>query len=370
MRYEVLHKDKSSNARLGLLRTRHGIVQTPVFMPVGTQGTVKAITPFALEEIGVEMIMGNAYHLYLRPGTKLIKKAGGLHKFMNWQGPILTDSGGYQVFSLAILRKVTDKGVEFQSHIDGSQHFIGHWECLKIQDELGSDIAMVLDVCAPYPCVFEEAKLAMERTLSWARESKKVKMQNQAMVFGIVQGSTYKELRCECAKQLVDMDFDGYAIGGVSVGEPPELIYDIVDYTLPLLPDNKPKYIMGMGTPEDILESISHGADMFDCIIPTRYGRTATAFTSAGKINLRNAAYTDDLRPVDSKCDCYLCRNFTRAYIRHLFYANEMLGPQLLSIHNVYFYINLMKDVKNAIKENKFLKFKGDFFKNYKLVES
>ncbi|MBU1043851.1 MAG: tRNA guanosine(34) transglycosylase Tgt [Candidatus Omnitrophica bacterium] len=366
MSFQVIHNDKNSKARVGLLNTKRGIIQTPVFMPVGTQATVKAITPYTLEEMGTEIILGNAYHLYLRPGTDLIKKAGGLHKFMNWQGPILTDSGGYQVFSLSILRKITDKGVTFQSHIDGSKHFIGPKECLEIQDILGSDICMVLDECSPYPCEYEDAKIAVERTLKWAEISRKVELNSGNKIFAIVQGSTFKDLRHDCAEKLVDMDFDGYAVGGVSVGEPPELIYEIVEYTLPLLPDNKPKYIMGMGTPEDILESVGHGADMFDCIIPTRYGRTAHAFTAKGKLNLRNAAYTDDLSPVDPECDCYLCKNFTRAYVRHLFYAKEMLGPQLLSQHNVHFYLNMIKQIRIAIKQDRFIQFKADFLKKYK----
>ncbi|MCG2712004.1 MAG: tRNA guanosine(34) transglycosylase Tgt [Candidatus Omnitrophica bacterium] len=368
MSFKLVHQDKNSKARLGLLETKRGIIQTPVFMPVGTQATVKAISPAALEEMGAEIILGNAYHLYLRPGTRLIKKAGGLHKFMNWHGPILTDSGGYQVFSLSILRKVTDKGVKFQSHIDGSAHFIGPRECLEIQDILGSDICMVLDECAAYPCEYENAKIAMKRTLDWAGISRKVKLNSGNKVFAIVQGSTYEDLRGPCARELVDMDFDGYAVGGVSVGEPPELIYKIVDYTLPLLPESKPKYIMGMGTPEDILECIGLGADMFDCIIPTRYGRTANAFTTKGKINLRNAAFTEDLSPVDPECDCYLCKNFTRAYVRHLFYAKEMLGPQLLSSHNVHFYINLIKQVREAIAADKFNEFKKRFLEKYKNI--
>jgi queuine tRNA-ribosyltransferase len=365
MSFKVIHNDKNSKARLGLLNTKRGIIQTPVFMPVGTQATVKAISPSQLEEMGAEIILGNAYHLYLRPGTELIKKAGGLHKFMNWHGPILTDSGGYQVFSLSLLRKISDEGVKFQSHIDGSTHFIGPKECLEIQDVLGSDICMVLDECSPYPCEYEDAKIAVERTLKWAKISRKVRLKSQNKVFGIVQGSTFKDLRAECAKQLVDLDFDGYAVGGVSVGEPSELIYEIVGYTLPLLPDNKPKYIMGMGTPEDILESIAQGADMFDCIIPTRYGRTANAFTSQGRLNLRNAAFADDLSPVDQECDCYLCRNFTRAYVRHLFYANEMLGPQLLSAHNIHFYLNMIRKSRQAIQANRFIEFKDDFLKKY-----
>ncbi len=365
MDFSIIHKDTTSKARLGALRTSRGIVQTPVFMPVGTQATVKALTPFDLEEIGAEIILSNAYHLYLRPGTKIIKNAGGLHNFMNWHSPILTDSGGYQVFSLSILRKVNDAGVTFQSHIDGSTHFIGPRECLQIQDDLGTDIRMALDECVAYPASFDDANIAVKRTLEWAKISRDPKMDNNAMLFGIVQGSTYKELRSYCAQQLTAMGFDGYAIGGVSVGETPELIYDIISYTAPFLPEYKPRYVMGMGTPQDILESIAFGVDMFDCIIPTRYGRTGAAFTSTGKINLRNAAYTEDFSPIDNECDCYLCKNFSRAYVRHLFYANEMLGPELLSLHNVYFYIKLINKARQAIAEDRFLEFKNDFLKKY-----
>ncbi|MCP4650006.1 MAG: tRNA guanosine(34) transglycosylase Tgt [PVC group bacterium] len=366
MSFKLIHNDKNSKARLGELKTAHGKVQTPVFMPVGTQATVKALTPQMLNESGAEIILGNAYHLYLRPGTELIKAAGGLHKFMSWDKPILTDSGGYQVFSLAILRKINDEGVHFQSHIDGSKHFIGPKECLEIQKDLGSDICMILDECAAYPCEHDYARVAMERTLKWAQISREQQLSPSQMMFGIVQGSTYEDLRQECAEKLVAMDFDGYAVGGVSVGEPAELIYKIVAHTLPFLPENKPRYIMGMGTPEDILESIGHGADMFDCIIPTRYGRTANAFTMKGKLNLRNAQYTEDLTPVDDTCDCYTCKNFTRAYIRHLFYAHEMLGPTLLSLHNIHFYINLIKNARQAIQEDRFLKFKAKFLSQSK----
>lgn len=365
MIFKIVHKDKNSQARLGLLHTARGIVQTPVFMPVGTQATVKAVPPFVLEEIGVEMILGNAYHLYLRPGVKIVKKAGGLHKFMNWHGPILTDSGGYQVFSLALLRKVTDDGVWFQSHIDGSAHFIGPKECLNIQEALGSDIYMVLDECVGYPCSYDQARLAVDRTVNWARISRQIKVASKAFVFGIVQGSTYKELRQECAHQLVEMEFNGYAVGGLSVGEPAELIYDIISYTTAFLPETKPRYVMGVGTPPDILESITYGVDMFDCIIPTRYGRTATAFTSTGKLNLRNAVYREDFLPVDPGCSCYSCKNFSRAYIRHLFYANEILGLELLSLHNIFFYTNLMKNARLAISENRFLSFKNAFLAEY-----
>ncbi|MBI4846441.1 MAG: tRNA guanosine(34) transglycosylase Tgt [Candidatus Omnitrophica bacterium] len=369
MSFKILHKEKNTKARTGLLYTARGIVQTPVFMPVGTQATVKALAPRVLEEMGVKMILGNAYHLYLRPGTKIIQQAGGLHKFMNWHAPILTDSGGYQVFSLAILRKVTEQGVRFQSHIDGSAHFIGPKECLKIQDELGSDIRMVLDECVGYPSGYENAKIAVHRTIEWAKISKEVKMRNNGLIFAIVQGSTYKDLRKNCAQKLVDMDFNGYAIGGVSVGESPQLVYDIIDYTMPFLPEEKARYVMGMGTPQDIIESIGFGADMFDCIIPTRYGRTGTAFTSIGKINLKNARYTDDFTPIDHECDCYVCKNYTRAYLRHLFYANEMLGPQFLSVHNVHFYTKLMENIRLAIEQDRFIDFKKEFLTNYHNAE-
>ncbi|MCK5345062.1 MAG: tRNA guanosine(34) transglycosylase Tgt, partial [Candidatus Heimdallarchaeota archaeon] len=329
--------------------------------------TVKALRPDIVEQTGAEIVLGNAYHLYLRPGTKLIKKAGGLHKFMGWRKPILTDSGGYQFFSLAILNKISDEGVKFQSHIDGSSHFVGPKECMQIQKDLGSDICMVLDECAPYPCEPDYAANAVRRTIDWAKKCRDFKLHDGQLVFGIVQGSTYENLREYCAKELTKLDFSGYAVGGVSVGEPSELIYKIVEHTVALLPENKPRYIMGMGTPEDILESIGHGADMFDCIIPTRYGRTANAFTVNGKINLRNAKYTEELIPVDPECDCYVCKNFTRAYIRHLFYAREMLGPELLSLHNMHFYINLIRQSRQAIKEDCFLVFKENFLKKYNI---
>ncbi len=359
--FELLHQDKSCKARLGRLKTLHGSVDTPVFMPVGTQGTVKAVSPAVMQEAKVEMILGNAYHLYLRPGTELIKQAGGLHKFMNWPNPILTDSGGYQVFSLAKLRKVTDAGIEFQSHIDGSTHFIGPEQCLRIQEDLDSDVCMVLDECVSYPSERSAASDAVRRTVDWAAKSRSVKVKPGRLVFGIVQGSTYEDLREECARELVDMNFDGYAVGGVSVGEPAELIYKTISSTLPFLPERLPRYIMGMGTPRDIVESIARGADMFDCIIPTRYGRTGNAFTGTGKINLRNSRFAGDLRPVDSECDCYCCANFSRAYLRHLFMSNEILGLELLSAHNVRFYINLIRRCRAAIASDSFVAFRKEF---------
>ena len=355
--FTVLQKDAHCAARWGELRTAHGNVQTPVFMPVGTQATVKTLSPAVLHEIGVPMILGNAYHLYLRPGTRIIKAAGGLHKFMNWDKPILTDSGGYQVFSLSLLREISDKGVWFQSHLDGSRHFIGPAECLQIQKDLGSDVCMVLDECSPYPCDFDAARTAMERTLAWAEASREIPLASGQAMFAIVQGSTYEDLRQECGQKLVAMDFDGYAVGGVSVGEPPELINRILSVTLPLLPQAKPRYVMGMGTPPDMLRAIALGADMFDCIMPTRYGRNANAFTPQGTMNLRNAAFSEDFTPLEAGCACYTCRGFTRAYLRHLVQAHEILGLQLLTLHNVHFYISLLARARQAIAENRFEEF-------------
>ncbi|MBU0633483.1 MAG: tRNA guanosine(34) transglycosylase Tgt [Candidatus Omnitrophica bacterium] len=366
MDFKILHKDKNCRARTGKFNTLHGEICTPIFMPVATQGTVKALAPVWLDEARVEALLSNAYHLYLRPGLDIISKAGGLHKFMNWPGPIITDSGGYQVFSLALLRKITDEGVNFQSHINGDSHFIGPKECLRIQEAIGSDICMVLDECVAYPCPYEKAKLAVERTLNWAKTARALKLSKGRQIFAIVQGSTFQELRKSCAQELVKLDFDGYAVGGVSVGEPTQLIYDIVSFTLNFLPQDKPRYVMGMGTPQDIIENIGQGADMFDCIIPTRYGRTGTAFTCEGKINLRNSIYANDFNPVDSECGCYGCRNFSRAYLRHLFYANEILGLELLSLHNVYFYTDLIAKIRQAIENDCFLQFKSAFLERYK----
>jgi len=363
--FKLLHQDKNSKARLGKLSTAHGEIDTPCFMPVGTQATVKTLSPKELEESGAQIILSNAYHLFLRPGTEVIKKCGGLHKFMSWNKPILTDSGGYQIFSLALLRKVTDLGVEFQSHIDGLKHLLTPEDVVGIQKDLGSDIMMPLDECVHYPCAKDHAEIAMNRTIDWARRSKSVSVDNQQSLFGIVQGATYEDLRQECAKRIVDIDFDGYAIGGVSVGEPKNLRYNIVNFTSVFLPKDKPRYLMGVGLPQDIIEGVESGVDMFDCVVPTRYGRNGTAFTSVGKLTIRNAPFIKDFGPLDPSCECYTCKNFSRAYLRHLFNTDELLGLRLVSLHNVYFFLDMMQGVRKAIQEDRFLEFKEEFLNSY-----
>ena len=363
--FTLIHQDKNSKARVGKVATAHGEFDTPAFMTVGTHATVKGLMFKDVQGAGAQIILANAYHVFLRPGIEIIKKAGGLHKFMSWDKPILTDSGGYQIFSLALYRKMHERGVEFQSHIDGAKHFLTPEDVIKIQETLGSDIIMPLDECVHYPCTKDESRVAMERTIAWAKRSKDVKQDNGNFLFGIVQGATYEDLRLDCAKRLVDMDFDGYSIGGVSVGESSNLIYNIIELVVGLLPADKPRYAMGIGYPFDIVEAVDRGVDMFDCVIPTRYGRNGTAFTSSGKVTIRNAAYTEDFRPLDSKCGCYVCKNFSRAYLRHLFNAKEMLGLVLLSLHNVYFFLDLMAHVRQAIKEDRFSQFKQMFLINY-----
>ncbi len=365
--FEVVHQSKKGIERLGKLTTAHGVIETPCFMPVGTQGTVKAIAPQELESAGAQIMLSNAYHLFLRPGIELIKKAGGLHKFISWDKPILTDSGGYQIFSLALLRKVNDDGVEFQSHIDGMKHFLTPEDVIGIQQGLGSDIMMPLDECAHYPCSKDHAEIAMNRTISWAKRSKKAIPNNGQALFGIIQGSTYEDLRRECALKIVELDFDGFAVGGISVGEPKNLIYDIVNLVVGFLPKNKPRYLMGVGLPEDIIEAVESGIDMFDCVVPTRYGRNGSAFTSGGKITIRNSPYADDFRSLDPECDCYACKNFSRAYLRHLFNVEEILGLRLVSLHNIHFYLELMRKIREAIREDRFGEFKKRFLGKYKI---
>jgi len=361
IKFELLKKDSSSNARLGKLHTTHGIIDTPVFMPVGTQGTVKTFSPDELKQIGAGIILGNAYHIYMRPGLEIIKKAGGLHKFINWDKAILTDSGGFQIFSLTKLRKINTQGVEFQSHIDGSVHFFTPEKIMEIQSILGSDIIMPLDECTPYPCDRDYACNSMELTIKWLIQSKNFLIQNNNKIqslFAIVQGSTFPDLRQECAEKMAELDLPGYAIGGLSVGEPADLMIEIISATTPKLPQNKPRYLMGSGTPNDVISSVEQGIDMFDCVLPTRNARTGTAFTSFGRMTIRNADYKEDFSPLDPECDCYACKNFSRAYIRHLLNAEEILGLRLVSYHNIYFYIKLLEDIRKAINEDRFQELK------------
>lgn len=368
--FKLIHRDKSTNARLGKLVTARGEIQTPAFMPVGTQATVKAVSSSDLTQLGAQIVLCNAYHLYLRPGVDIIVKAGGLHKFMRWQGPILTDSGGFQIYSLPNFRKIKDEGAEFQSHIDGSKHFLTPEKVVEIQMQLGSDIIMPLDECIGFSENKNYAELAMKRTTEWAERSKRQFKNYQSassnsnhMLFGIVQGSMYLDLREKSAKQIVDLGFDGYAIGGLSVGEPNEITDEITQATVELLPENSVRYSMGIGRPVDLVNAISRGVDLFDCIVPTRYGRTGTVFTYEGKKNLTNSQYSQDFRLIDEDCKCPACsQGYTRAYIRHLFNTYELLGLWLASIHNLHFYLNLMREIRAAIKDNSFAKFKK-FFK-------
>lgn len=369
--FTVRHSDPSCKARRGRLETAHGAIETPVFMPVGTQGTVKALSNDEVKGCGAEIILGNAYHLYLRPGLELIRKAGGLHKFMGWDRPILTDSGGYQVFSLAKLRKISDHGAEFNSHIDGSKHVITPEKAMDIQGILGSDIMMTLDECVHYPAARDYVEQSLDLTTRWARRSKEYLEKRERsgdwrqLLFGIVQGSTYVDLRRKAVEDLVAIGFDGYAIGGVSVGEPEKLIHEIGGYAASLLPADKPRYLMGVGTPPDILEAIAAGVDMFDCVVPTRNGRNGQAFTAEGDLQLRNAEFKEDFRPIEASCGCYACRNHTRAYIRHLFNTEELLGLRLVSLHNIWFYVRLIQLSRTAIEEDRFFAFKESFISNY-----
>lgn len=364
--FELIKESTECKARLGKIHTNHGDIETPIFMPVGTKATVKAMTPEELKDMEAQIILGNTYHLYLRPGHELIAEAGGLHKFMNWDRPILTDSGGFQVFSLGELRKITEEGVEFRSHVDGSKHFISPEKAIEIQNSLGSDIMMSFDECVPYPATYEYAKNSMERTTRWAKRCKEYhkNMENQAL-FGIVQGSMFEDLRKESVKQLTDLDFPGYAIGGLSVGEPRDLMCEVMDYTVELLPKDKPRYLMGVGSPDYLFEAVERGVDMADCVLPTRIARHGAFITSHGQITIKNAKYKHDFSPIDPNCNCYTCRNYSKAYIRHLFNENEILGARLASIHNLFFLINLMKSIRISIEENNFMNFKKEFYENY-----
>jgi len=380
--FELKARDQNTKARRGRLQTANGAIETPAFMPVGTQGSVKAVSPRELRELGAHIILGNTYHLFVRPGLEVIRAVGGLHRFMNWDGPILTDSGGYQIFSLAKLRKITEAGVEFQNHIDGSPALISPEIAMEIQATLGSDIAMVLDECPPWPCEYEYAARSLEMTHRWAKRCQDVvagvspalqidpagetPAATPQLVFGIVQGATFEELRRTSAQTLAAMNFDGYAIGGVSVGEPEAEMMSAVEWSEPYLPEDKPRYAMGLGTPPQLLELIARGMDMFDCVLPTRLARNGTAFTAAGTLNFKNAEFTSQTGPLEEGCSCEACRGYSRAYIRHLIKAEEILGLRLLSLHNLHFYLNLMKAARSAIEDGSFAEFRKRFVSGYR----
>ena len=367
---ELLHVCKQSGARLGVLHTPHGDIPTPIYMPVGTQATVKAMTPRELEEIQAKIILSNTYHLHLRPGEDIIREAGGLHNFMDWHRPILTDSGGFQVFSLAELRKITEEGAAFRSHLDGSKQFISPEISMDIQEALGSDIAMAFDVCSAYPCDHKTAEEAMHRTHRWAERCKKHHTRSDQALFGIVQGAFYKDLRIESAKTLADMDFPGYGIGGLSVGEPKPVMYEMLEEIEPYMPKNKPRYLMGVGTPDCFLEGILRGIDMFDCVLATRIARNGTCFTRNGRLVVRNAQYARDFTPIEEGCDCYACQHFSRAYIRHLLKAEEITGGRLNSIHNLRFLIRMMEEIRQAIAEDRFLDYRKEFYEKYDMTRN
>ncbi len=363
--FTLLKTDSGSRARRGVLRTAHGEIPTPIFMPVGTQATVKAMTPAELLELDAKIILGNTYHLFVRPGMEIIRGAGGLHAFMNWERPILTDSGGYQVFSLKGLRKMTPDGVKFQSHVDGSPLFLGPKEAMAIQRDLGSDIAMVFDECTPYPATRKEAMDSLKLTLRWAETCREQKRAHGQLVFGIVQGGMYEDLRQLSAKELVNIGFDGYALGGLSVGEPEEEMWRVLEASEPCLPADKPRYMMGVGTPPQLVEAVARGVDMFDCVLPTRVGRNGCAFTSAGTLPVKAGRFKADFTPMDPECSCYACRNFTRAYIRHLLNVGEILGARLVTIHNLHFYLTLMQGIRDALDAGTFAEFRAAFHAKY-----
>ncbi|MFL2860495.1 MAG: tRNA guanosine(34) transglycosylase Tgt [Pontiellaceae bacterium] len=367
-RFEILKRDVSSQARCGRLQTAHGVVETPVFMPVGTQATVKAMSPLEMEELGCEILLGNTYHLNDRPGADLIERRGGLHSFMGWDGSILTDSGGYQVFSLGARNTITDEGVSFKSHSDGRQYFIGPKESMEIQRKLGSDIAMVFDECPPYPCEKDYACQVVRRTIDWAAICRDTPRAEGQIVFGIVQGGVFADLRESCAKTLVEMDFDGYAIGGVSVGEPEELILRGVDDTTIHLPEQKPRYLMGVGEMAQMVESVARGVDMFDCVMPTRQARNGTVSTRRGRYPVKAALYSDDERPLEEGCSCYACKKFTRSYIRHLLNVGEILGLRLITLHNLHCYLEMMREIRSAIEQGIFDQFRNEFHAAYQTV--
>jgi len=367
IKYQLLHEEKNTKARFGTIETNYGVVETPMFMPVGTRATVKMLTPEELYEMNSGVILANTYHLWLRPGEDLIEKAGGLHKFMNYHGPILTDSGGFQVFSLASPKDITEEGVHFKSHIDGSKLFLTPEKSIEIQNKLDSDIAMSFDECPPASASYEYMKNSIERTLRWAERGKKVHANPRQSLFGIVQGGPYQDLRKFSATETVKLDFDGYSIGGVANdGESKEDMYKAIEYSIPYLPKDKPRYLMGVGEPSDIIEGVIRGIDMFDCVLPTRIARHGNAFTRYGKLNIKNSKYKEDFTPIEEGCDCYTCKNYTRAYIRHLVNVDEALGGRLLSIHNIRFLIRLTEELREAIKEDRLLEYREKFYQEYK----
>ncbi len=361
MHFEVLKKDNNSRARLGRCHTAHGVFHTPAFIPVGTQATVKAMTPEELRDLGAEIILSNTYHLYLRPGHERIRRLGGLHRFMHWEHPLLTDSGGFQVFSLNSLMKVSEEGVEFQSHLDGSRHFITPEKAIAIQEALGADIIMCLDECTPYPASHEEAECSLQRTLKWSRRCRESHRASHQALFGIVQGGMYSDLRRKGVEVLVEIGFDGYALGGLSVGENKEIMVRVIGETAPLLPENLPRYVMGLGMPGDMIEAVREGVDMFDCVLPTRNARNGMLFTRSGKMAIKNAKYAEDPSPIEPGCPCYTCRNYSRAYLRHLYFAEEILAFRLNTIHNLHFYLTFMREMRQAIAEDRLDGFIQDF---------
>lgn len=364
--YELIKKDSRTKARRGRVNTPHGPIETPVFMPVGTAGTVKAMKPEEVRDMGAQIILGNTYHLYLRPGHEVVKAAGGLHKFMNWERAILTDSGGFQVFSLGAMRKISEEGVEFRSHIDGSKHMLSPEKSMEIQNALGSDIMMAFDECAPYPADRNYVKNSLERTTRWLKRCKEYhKNTEQQSLFGIMQGGMYKDLRKQSAEEIVELDLPGYAIGGLSVGEPKEIMYEVMDDCVDYLPADKPRYLMGVGSPDCLFEGVERGIDMFDCVLPTRIARHGMAMTSQGRVNIKNAKYERAFTPLDPNCDCYTCRNYSKAYLRHLFKSDEILSSMLMTTHNLHFLVNTMAGIRKAIEEDRFLEYKKEFYDSY-----
>jgi queuine tRNA-ribosyltransferase len=369
--YEPIKTCKQSGARLGRVHTPHGVIETPAFMPVGTQATVKTMSPEELKTMDAHIILSNTYHLFIRPGHDIVKAAGGLHKFMNWDRPILTDSGGFQVFSLSNMRKITEEGVQFKSHLNGDKLFLSPEKAMEIQNALGSDIMMAFDECPPFPAEYEYVKKSLERTTRWAERCLQSHSRpNDQGLFAIIQGGMHEDLRRLSAEQLTSMDFPGYAIGGLSVGEPKNLMYEVLDYTTPLMPANKPRYLMGVGSPDALIEGSIRGIDMFDCVLPTRIARNGTCMTSEGRLVIRNAKHATDFGPLDPKCTCYTCKNYSRAYIRHLIKADETFGIRLTTIHNLHFLLQLMRDVRGAIQEDRLLDFRDEFFAAYGLNDN